>query len=162
MKRFLPFLLIAVATQAQALKCPEPSVASSFRQAMSSPENYVILRGKFDFDATLLPGGPDARGDPNLPAPAALPARFVGQSLVEDGFTNDLDIPVTLQPSCLGPWCGTMTPGQDVMAFATTDGRGTVTLELNPCGKWTFADPAQPMLDEMLACMTGGTCTDAQ
>ncbi|MCX7302257.1 MAG: hypothetical protein NTX73_18105 [Rhodobacterales bacterium] len=161
MKRLLPVLLIVIASQAQALKCPEQSVAVSFRDAMSSADNYVILRGKFDFDATLLPGGPETRGDPNLPAPATVPARFVGQSLVEDGFTHELDIPVTLSPTCLGPWCGTLTPGQDIMAFATTDGRGTVAIELHPCAKWIFVEPQQPMLDEMLACMTGSACADS-
>lgn len=144
--------LSLAAGQAQALKCVEPDALGSFRRAMDSADTYSLLRGSFDFLPGLLPGDVTTRDDPSLPQPAPFSADFTGQALEPDGFTRDVAMPVMIQSVCLGPWCGQIGVGQDVMVFAHSDTEGRLVVEVDPCGTWVFPDPDEALLEQMRAC----------
>lgn len=56
MKRALTLIAAVMATQAQALSCLPPSVATDFHTANDAEELYVVMLGTAIFDASLLPG----------------------------------------------------------------------------------------------------------
>jgi hypothetical protein len=159
-----PLLLLTAAllaaAEAAALSCAMPDPVQSFRMAQESPERYVVLHGRLTFDESLMPGGfteqpQDGTGVPDM-LTDPVPARFEGFALGLDGFTRPLDTAVTLQPSCLGPWCGAMGEGVWLLFAQVTEGGYRVAVE--PCGSWTFEAPTEAVLSQMAACMRGEAC----
>ncbi len=154
MIRRLALVLAALwaAGPALALKCADPDVVRSFRAAMESPDQYVVLRGRFAFDEALLPGDVTTRGNPGLPPPAPIASAFSGHALDPDGFTRELSIPVTLEPVCLGPWCGRIADDTDLMVFARVADAGELVVRIDPCNAWIFPEPDAQSLEQARAC----------
>lgn len=150
MFRFLTLLMAFAGTQVQALSCPGPDPALAFQIAMDAPGTYVVLRGTVVETEGRVPL-PDDRFKAH-----PVPARFSGQELTPDGFTQSLDTAMTVQITCAGPWCGQMPPATPIIAFAVvTD--GAYVLDASPCETWVFApDPKTEAL--LTACLQGGAC----
>lgn len=136
-----------------------PDVARSFQQANEAAETYVGLYGTFDFDPAAMPQGIEMdRNGANLPAPEPVLAKFRGQGLTPRGWEGDLRLEVLLMPTCAGPWCGSLEPGDPILVFAQRNGTD-YAVEVGPCGGWAFVAPDEATLDQATACMAGGECT---
>lgn len=154
---------LLAATGAAALTCAPPDPIRSFLQAQESPDRYVILHGRLDFDPSLMPesGGPFPSDGPRPGAPDFLappvPARLTGFALGLDGFTRPVSAAVTLQPLCTGPWCGSIGPGGPWLLFARVLGGGYEVV-VAPCGGGAFEAPSEAVLAQMAACLRGEAC----
>lgn len=153
MKILLPFALAVIATQASALSCLRPDPIQSFQVAAGAEAEYLILKGKFAFDANLLPQSEVASG---LVLPQPVAAEFRGQSLTVDGFTNPLTGLITVMPVCIGAFCGGLTPGVEVIAFARKQDNIYV-VDADPCGAWVFTPDAVTEA-ALAACVRGEPC----
>jgi hypothetical protein len=151
--KIIAAILILIATQSAALSCLRPDTARAFQAASEAPSAYVVLLGRFAFDAANLPPAV-TQGDP---APATITARFVGNGLTLQGFTSPQDRDITLEITCAGPWCGTLQPDTPVMAFARKDG-DDYTVAVDPCGGWVFPEPTDDTLNRVIACLRGAAC----
>jgi hypothetical protein len=146
----LPALLLA-ATQAAALSCAPVDPIRDFQAAQAAPEIYHVLYGTLSFDPARMP-----QGESPDPQPAPVPARFSGFGLGLEGFTRPVEAPVTLQPTCAGPWCGTFGPGTALL-FAEVTSAGYV-VEIGPCGGGAFDQVSEATLARLAACMRGEVC----
>lgn len=148
---------------APALTCAPPDPIRSFREAQASPDRYVVLHGWLDFDPALMPesAGPPPADGPQPGAPDFLappvPARFQGFALGLEGFTHPVSERVTLQPQCLGPWCGGLSPGGPWLLFARVAGNGYEVM-VSPCGGGAFEAPGEATLARLAACLRGQAC----
>lgn len=140
---------------ADALSCLRPDPARSFQQAEASEQTYVIARGTLDFDGAELPEGMSTAAEDQS---VSVPARLSGMGLTRDGYTVPFDRDVTLVLQCLGPWCGTATPGTEVLAFLEKDDDG-YTIRQSPCGGLAFQDAPDDWYDTVATCFAGGDCT---
>lgn len=153
MKRLLSIALTLMATQAGALSCLPTDPIKSFQVATESASEYLILKGQFAFDASLLPQSEVSSG---LVLPQPVPAQFQGQSLTVDGFTNPISGPITVMPVCIGAFCGGLTPGVEVIAFARKQDN-TYVVDADPCGAWVFT-PDSVTEAALAACVRGEAC----
>ncbi len=153
MKRLLPVALALFATQAGALSCVRPDPIRSFQVASGSQDEYLILKGRFAFDISLLPQSEVSSG---LVLPQPVPAQFQGQSLTVDGFTNPINGPITVMPVCIGAFCGGLTPGAEVIAFARKQ-NNIYVVDTDPCGAWVFT-PDSVTEAALAACVRGEPC----
>jgi hypothetical protein len=140
-------LLVLAATQAAALSCVPPDPLREFREAQAAPETYNVLYGTLSFDPARMP----QEGLSPNPQPAPVGARFEGFALGLDGFTRPVQAPVTLQPTCAGPWCGTFGPGTALLFARVTPGAGYV-VEIGPCGGGAYDQVPPAVLDRLAAC----------
>jgi hypothetical protein len=153
MTRYLALIAALAGTQAQALRCLHPDPVRSFQAAMAAPETYVVLRGTVAEAEILIP----LPTDKNSAYP--VPVWFIGHILTVDGFTQSLETPMTVQVNCAGPWCGSMLPEAEVIAFAQVVD-GVYTIEAGPCETWVF-QPG-PLIEELLtSCIRGDACVPA-
>ena len=148
---------LLAAGPAHALSCMAPDPADTFQRANAATEVYVVLRGRFDFDESLMP---QLVGDEAPEDPAAVPARFAGRALGPEGFTIPYETELLLQPQCFGPWCGGMAPSGDAVAFARDNGAGVYVIDLGPCGGTVF-EPTPQVVGTITSCMAGTGCTPA-
>jgi len=154
--RFVAVLAFLYASQAHALSCIPADPAGSFQRFAESEKSYVVLYGTFDFNERKLPKRPE--GNPNNTKPNTfIPTTFVGKSLSQAGFVNDFSRDVTLNATCLGPWCSRMKSDVPTVAFVQKEGQ-KYTLTIGPCGGAAFTKPDQRLLDALTACIRGETC----
>ncbi|WP_099824296.1 hypothetical protein [Oceaniglobus indicus] len=144
-------MVLAMAGQAAALSCRAPDAQRSFDAAAKSDGNFIVVHGRFAFDAGELPRGDNQSQQP----PVAIPARFEGAGLTVEGFTTPLAMGVTLNVSCAGPWCGGIGADIDYLAFLERRIGGYV-LEIGPCPQWAFQTPSTQILDQMRTAIRGG------
>jgi hypothetical protein len=147
----LPALLLG-ATQAVALTCAPADPIRDFQAAQAAPVSYHVLYGSLSFDAAGMPQGDLSPA----PRPAPVSARFRGFALGLEGFTRPVEAPVTLQPVCAGPWCGTFAPGTALLFAEVTEGGYVV--EIGPCGGGAFDQVSEATLGRLAACMRGQAC----
>jgi hypothetical protein len=145
-----------VAQQALALSCLRPDVVRSYEQAALADEIYVMLLGRFTFDAAELPKGQDVQ-PPGQDRSASLSAEFVGHGLNRSGFVVPVERSVTLSVQCWAAWCGGLASGGLGMAFAERTAEGYV-VKIDPCGTQFFPDPSDAMIEQAVACMQGHSC----
>ena len=153
MKLATAAVLSVVTTQAAALSCMRPDVATTFNQMNAVPEDVFVLRGILTFDESLLPQG--VFNEERNPEP--IPARFVGKGLTLEGFTARFESPVIVQSVCFGPWCGAVGAGDEIITFAKVLG-DKIVVEVDPCGSTVFYEPTQSMVEDLKSCIRGGTC----
>lgn len=146
--------LAALGGQANALSCMAPDAALAFQHYAAAEATYVVLLGRFDFVAPPYVEPQDI----NVPSTQSVVAQFEGQGLGETGFGLTAPRAVTLQTSCLGPWCGGF-PSSDaeVLVFVEQTDAGYV-LTLGPCGGEVFDPSVAPIV---AACMRGERCEGA-
>jgi hypothetical protein len=142
------------ATQAAALTCAPVDPIQGFRDAQAAPETYHVLHGELSFDPGDMPQGGTAE-DPE-PSPEPVAARFSGFALGLEGFTRAVEAPVTLRPTCAGPWCGSIAPGTWLL-FAQVAEAGYV-VEIGPCGGAAFDQVPEATLGALAACLRGEAC----
>ena len=94
------------------------------------------------------------------PEPTLIDATFTGKVLASDGFTQDLDTPLTIAATCLGPWCPSVEPGADYLAFIAKDDDG-YRLEVSACPWALFQDPEPETLATMQSCFGDGPCEES-
>lgn len=151
MRLFLSLLVALIGTQTMALSCMEPSVTESFTRAAEAEESYVVLLGRFDFSE------PEQRGYTESPQTVTVNARFRGQGLGPTGFEDIDPRQVSLTFTCAGPWCGSLSPRAQTLAFARkTENQYEVII--SPCGNWAFPNPTRAMIRQTEACMRDGAC----
>lgn len=156
MKHLAFALLIgALAGPANALSCMRPDVARAFQWASGSEDTYVGLLGSFDF----APPPAQGRGNDMTPQDTRIPARFSGQGLSAGGFGPTGLTDVTLVLECYGPWCGSLTPGERVLAFARRTDNG-YEVSVDPCYSTVFPNPTPQDVSRVETCMQGGRCED--
>ncbi len=141
---------------ALALSCLAPSVERSYAQYDAAPEQYLIVHGRLTLDAADLPEGMTQDPPPERLVP--VPARLKGTSMTATGFERPYDQAVTLEVSCLGPWCGSVGNGQDVLAFVRKDVDG-YAIDVGPCGGAVFVTPKPAQLRRVLACFAQKDCS---
>ena len=146
--------LATVSGQAHALSCLRPDPIATFKQVAEAPESYFVLYGELTFDEDALPAGVSMD---MTRAPDPIPARFRGNSLSLEGFTNNYFGDVELQIGCAGQWCGSARSGIDAIYFVRADNK-PVTMQANACGGMIFAEPSQATLDMLTSCVQGGRC----
>lgn len=144
--------LSLLAGPATALSCQAPNAVAAYNFVAEAEESFVILRGEFDFDPKKVP-------DVNGPAvPVSLATAFKGKLLTGDGFTDEVEVPVTLTLGCIGPWCARVSPKTDYMAFVLqTDDR--LIFRVEPCYQFAFANPSDEAIAQIEQCAAGGDCT---
>ncbi len=143
--------LVAVsASQATALSCLKTDVAGAFQSASASDLVYVVLKGKFAFDAV-----PDA--DKLNPEPVSADATFSGRLLTSAGFTQQVSAPVEIKMNCAGSWCARIDPDTDYIAFVEQS-ETALTFNVDPCYGLAFKEPAQETIKSLENCAQGGAC----
>jgi len=142
-----------IAEQAHALSCVRPEPAVTFTRLKDVPESYYVMHGTLTFNQSQMPEGVVNQRRTPLPVRAT----FTGKGLTNDGFNAALNRTITIQPICLGPWCGSLETGQDYLVFAKVVSNDIV-LEVGPCGGSAFPNPTRATLDEMTVCMNVGAC----
>ncbi|MGR3464856.1 hypothetical protein [Limimaricola sp.] len=146
------------AQPAAALSCLVPDPVRSFIEIDAAAEIYRAYVGRFAFDASALPTS-DASADTTT-TPPPIPARFTGHQLGPTGFDTPVEAEMTLQPSCAGPWCGSLAPGDEVLVFAQVQDDRLV-VDLAPCPGKVQGAPDAAMRDKLAACMRGEECVPA-
>lgn len=144
----LACMVSLIAGQATALSCMRPDPTASFARASASDDTYYVLYGTLDFDASALPQDVENRAR----QPDPVPAVFRGNGVSKTGFNLRLDVPVTLQSVCAGPWCGTTQPNTPALIFARVRD-DQIVVEIGPCGGQVFLEPSQADLTAMTQCM---------
>lgn len=156
MRAFLVSLMFLLPLPAFALSCLAPSVERSFAQFDAAEEVYVVVHGRLTLDEKDLPKNLGL--DQNPPRLTILPGRLRGSSLTKAGFVLPFDQELSLEVSCIGPWCGSARNGEDVLAFVRKDAEG-YALAVNPCGGAVFGTPKPEMLKQVRSCLRTGACT---
>ncbi len=155
--RVLALLVLALAASpAQALSCRPYFAEQAFRDADASPDRYVVVHGRLDFNPADLPGA-DVPALSQLPRDNFFTATLTGFSLTGSGFDARFVRPIRVNAQCFGPWCATLEPGSDYLAFLKQEPQGYL-LELSPCGGMAFANPSERVLQSMHECLLGGRC----
>ncbi|WP_102109015.1 hypothetical protein [Oceaniglobus roseus] len=145
--------LVATAQQALALSCVAPDPLRAFAEAAAAPEVHIVVQGSFAFEGAFPEGGGDTQ-----PEPKAIPARFTGHGLTAEGFTTPLSMWVTLDASCLGPWCGSLAPETEQLAFLERRVDG-YHLAVGPCPTRLFAPADVATAESLQACIAKpGAC----
>ena len=125
------------ATSASALSCMRPDIAQTMESAKTSEDLYYIVVGQFSY--TPLPKKPRSN-DPNAPlngigshvVKAAFNGRFLSTDARFDAPAKA--VPVDIDVSCAGPWCGgPPRNGDEVIAFVKSRPGQPLLLEIGPC-----------------------------
>lgn len=126
-----------LAPSASALSCARPDIAQTMEQVKASEDLYYILVGTFTspkLPKTKKPRSPNA------------PMNGVGAHTVEAWFDGRMlsnnaryDTPVTRMPvdvdvTCAGPWCGSAPAnGQEMIAFVKVRPGQPMVLDAGAC-----------------------------
>ncbi|MFC6635922.1 hypothetical protein GV827_05260 [Sulfitobacter sp. JBTF-M27] len=156
MRALLLVLMCVLPVPALALSCLAPSVERSFAQFDAAEETYVVVHGRLTLDEKKLPKNLGLDRKP--PRLTILPGRLRGSSLTKAGFVLPFDQELSLEVSCIGPWCGSARNGEDALAFVRKDADG-YALAISPCGGAVFGNPKPEMLKQVRTCLRTGTCT---
>ncbi|WP_370163135.1 hypothetical protein [Limimaricola soesokkakensis] len=148
------------APPAAALSCLVPDPIRSFAEIHAAPESYRAYIGSFAFDADRLPPMQDL-SQPVTATPNPVPAEFTGHQLGPTGFDTPVTAAMLLQPSCAGPWCGSLSPGDEVLVFAREEDDRLI-VDLEPCPGKVQAAPDAAMRERLAACMRGEDCAPAE
>ena len=137
---------------ASALSCLPTHPVAAFNAVAEAKESFVILHGEFDFDVKKVP---------NVNAPpleVQIPTQFKGKLLTGQGFTDDVEVPITLTLKCAGPWCARVSPKTDYLAYVlqTVD---ELIFNVDPCYAFAFANPEDKYIEAIEQCAAGGDCT---
>ena len=158
--RALIFALLTLpalgASPALAFSCRPYFAEQAFQDADASPDRYVVVHGRIDFNPADLPGGvsPQLQG---VPADNFFGATVTGFSLTGTGFDARFVREIRVNAQCFGPWCASLKAGGDYLAFLKQQQDGYL-LELSPCGGMAFGDPSERMLRKMHQCLLRGEC----
>ena len=146
------------ANPAAALSCLPWGPGDAYLQAANSESVFNIIAGKLQFDESLLPQSHS--DNPNdTPPLTRIPARLSGKMLEGKYFSKRVSVPALLEVECLGPWCGGMASGADLLFFAEQRGNELI-VRASACGGFTFADTSE-VRRQILDCHLGRACEPA-
>lgn len=145
--RWLAFLLAMLAAPAWSLSCRRPDLVEAFKDAHADSAEWVIVRGQFSFDESLLPEPMDGQD-------AVVPARIKGDVLTRNGFAAPFAKDVSIDVTCSGPWCGTVGKGVTYIAFLRKSGDSYSTVA-SACPSTLFADSGKAAEKALTACLRG-------
>ncbi|MEP2891570.1 hypothetical protein [Tateyamaria sp.] len=153
--RYLIFILMLLPLPAFALSCVPHSVANAYIQAANAKEAYLPVHGTLDFDLNRLPQT-DWENQQATPNKTLIPATFQGTALRARGKPVPVEINLTLEVRCAGPWCPSPKPG-DTLGFLRETAEGYV-LSTNACGGFLFGQPTKAQVATMQNCLAGRHC----
>ena len=133
-----------------ALSCVEPDAARFYQDAANSEKSFVILNGEFSFAARPEVTTENPRAENFL-------TKFKGLLLTGNGFSDEVEVPITVNTTCAASWCGKMVPGR-YLAFVEQSGR-QLTLNVGPCPLRAFQNPIDDFVDQIVSCAKGEDCT---
>lgn len=142
--------------QAFALSCVQPTVASSYAEAATSTDSFLIGMGKLTFDTSLLPRSKGLGDQP--PKVTRIPATISGNAFLGEDFNQPFEGDVELVVGCVLSWCGSIEPDVEHLVFLK-EGASSYELTLRACGAGVFANPTPEMLDQVKTCFSGGDCS---
>lgn len=150
---FTALLVCLVAQPALALSCLRPDAVRLYEMARDSDDLFVMVRGKAEVTGAAINLVPDNTRDQT----ATTTAVVSGTLLTSHAFGRDFNREITLEVSCLGPWCGG-TDGLEREQFLAIQVReDDLVLRLGPCGgdvvNWDRDGERR-----MLSCHRGGAC----
>lgn len=149
---------VLLSSPAAALSCLPWGPADAYLQAAKSESVYNIIAGELRFDESLLPKShaDDPNGTPPL---TRIPAQLSGKMLEGKYFSRRVKVTAVLEVECLGPWCGGMASGEDLLFFA--EQRGTeLVIRAGACGGFAFADTSK-VRRQVIDCHRGKACEPA-
>ena len=145
-------VLAIAAGPASALSCHRTHPVAAFNAVAKAKESFVVLHGEFDFDVSKVP---------NVNAPpviTSLQTRFTGKLLTGAGFTDDVDVAVTMNLNCSGPWCARVSPKTEYLAYVQQT-ENELIFNVGPCYAFAFSNPKDEQLKAIEQCAAGGECT---
>lgn len=155
MKRLICALLVGmIATQAQALSCLRPNLATAFNQFQKSDETYRIAVGTI-----RITGKPAKYIDGK---PRRMKATFQGQFMGLSGLGAMQKESVTLQTHCLAHWCGGFPNNTDTkyVMFLRKSTAGNV-LDLTACPDGNMSTVTDKRLKMLQKCLKRGLCSNS-
>lgn len=155
MRLVAAFLALTLPFPAMALSCLPYNAISSFKEAAKSDDDYVAVLGELSFNPARLPKRHGARQQ-KAGSAHVLTGRVVGKSLTRNGFTTPFERKIDINVQCVGPWCGRLIQGRNLVFLKRK--HGTYLLDANLCGGFAFAQPSEAMLDRIKTCTSGGPC----
>lgn len=154
--RILAFLLAIVAPfPALALSCMRASVPATYERLQAAPETYVVVHGKLMIENGKK--GQKGFSTGTEPKSSRVRGTIAGKSLSKAGFQAPFERDIRVDLICLGPWCGSVENGSDVLAFLKREGGGYV-LSVEPCYGDVFVNPQPDMLKQAERCFKKGQC----
>lgn len=156
--KILPAAILSLvcATKVSALSCMPPDAARTFQYASESEALYMAIWGELEFEPITLPDM-GVTSDPAYVPPSAV-AVFTGKALSQSGFVDIEPREIIVQPSCVGSWCGNLTPNEPVLAYVEIADDQTLTLNAGPCYSWHMPNPTPAMISVVETCIQGGPC----
>lgn len=140
--------------QAQALSCMRPNLGDAFNSFHDAPERYTLAVGRLTARA-----GDSPQAERGVPTRAE--ARFTGRTITAKGTGQALDIPVTVQTSCVASWCGGVPEThRPLIVFLRHDGPSRV-LDIPACPNGNASVDAPGRVDLLRKCVVAGRCPDS-
>lgn len=133
-----------------------PDVNRMWTAAEQSDAPHVVAIGTLSFDKARLPKT-DWNNQAATPALTQIPARFKGMGLTRGGFTSTMQMRVTLDVQCFGPWCASAVTDTPYLLFLRKDADGSHAV-FDPCGGLAMPNPSEEVEKHMTACMNGADC----
>ncbi|SFR35075.1 hypothetical protein [Litoreibacter janthinus] len=141
-----------VAGPASALSCMPTHPVAAFNAVAEADESFVVLHGAFEFDVKRVP-------DVNAPPlEVKIPTVFKGKLLTGGGFTDEIEVPVSLSLNCVGPWCARVSPKTNYLAYVLQT-EDELIFNVDPCYAFAFPNPEQKYIEAVEQCASGGDCT---
>lgn len=151
-------VLSVAASPAAALSCLPWGPADAYLHAAGSEHVYNVIAGELRFDEALLPKS-HAENPNDTPPLTRIPAQLSGKMLEGRYFSKRVKVPVVLEVECLGPWCGGMASGEDLLLFAEQRGNELV-IRAGACGGFAFGDSSEARR-QVIDCHRGKACEPA-
>jgi len=155
MKKHITLAVAALAVAAgpaSALSCLPTHPVAAFNVVAEADQSFVVLHGEFNFDVKKVP-------DVNAPPiEVTIQTQFKGTLLTGAGFTDEVDVPVTLVLGCSGPWCARVSPKTDYLAYVLQQDDQLI-FSVDPCYAFAFSNPEDQYIKAIEQCAAGGDCT---
>lgn len=150
-------LCLLAAGPASALSCVAPDVGGTYFAASDSPDDYVIALGYMSQTGLPEPQGSEGTGSEETRT-YTVAAQFIGHVFSGAAFDLPRDFPVTVEVTCVGPWCGGHGNVENGLFFLRRDGGARHVLQSSPCRFWYFPDPTAADIRQVVACHRDGGC----
>ena len=144
-------------SSAFALSCAQPQIERSFNSWVDAEETYYIGVGSLKSTSALpeIPRQHFPSNDFGKKEPFSASYLFTGELLDGDqGYP--VELPITINVSCIGPWCGGF-PKEGTTGLMALRGVGllNLTLDIHACPGAIFPAEVEPTVS---ACIRAGRC----
>ena len=143
-------ILLACATQANALSCLRPDLAKTFDRLHASEDVYRIVVGTLD-----IPNRPKSSLKPE---PAKANGVFKGQYLGLNGLGKEQRFDVTVETTCIAAWCGNFPEPTGRRLIFLKQSESGPTLTISACPDGTFVIPTAKKIGFLSKCLRNGKC----